>query len=199
MIKERTKGKGVDYVLNSLSEEKLLASVRCLGLGGIFLEIGKFDFMNNSNLGMAVFKNEITFRSVFADNLIYRPDMREKVFALIDNDLRKGIIQPLKSTVFQVDEIEKAFRYLSTGKHMGKVMLQIRSDETASETVPINVTKIVDFGPKMVYILVGCLGGFGLELADWMVLRGARKLIMSSRRGVTNSYQAFRTRSASQY
>lgn len=155
MIKMRTNGRGVDFVLNSLAEEKLLASVRCLGRGGIFLEIGKFDFMNNSNLGMAVFQKEITFRSVFADNLIYRPDMRKIVHALIDKDLHNGIIQPLKSTVFQVDEIEKAFRYLSTGKHMGKVMLQIRATENSIESLPIHVKKFVEFDPDRVYIIPG--------------------------------------------
>lgn len=42
MIKIETNGKGVDYVLNSLSDDKLHASIRCLGSGGTFLEIGKF-------------------------------------------------------------------------------------------------------------------------------------------------------------
>uniref|UniRef100_A0A182RRM2 Uncharacterized protein n=1 Tax=Anopheles funestus TaxID=62324 RepID=A0A182RRM2_ANOFN len=40
LIKERTNGRGVDFVLNSLSEEKLQASIRCLAKGGHFLEIG---------------------------------------------------------------------------------------------------------------------------------------------------------------
>ena len=42
---------GVNVVLNSLAEEKLLASVRCLARHGRFLEIGKFDLANNSPLG----------------------------------------------------------------------------------------------------------------------------------------------------
>lgn len=50
-----TDGKGVDMVLNSLAEEKLLASVRCLATGGRFLEIGKFDLANNSMLGGVIF------------------------------------------------------------------------------------------------------------------------------------------------
>ncbi len=32
----------------------------------------------------------------------------------------------------------------------------------------------------------------GLELADWLVLRGAKKLVLTSRSGVTNGYQAMR-------
>ena len=39
------------------------------------------------------------------------------------------------------------------------------------------------------YIIVGGLGGFGLELAYWTVLRGAKKLILTSRTGVKNPYQ----------
>lgn len=44
---------GVDLVLNSLAEEKLQASVRCLAQHGRFLEIGKFDLSNNHPLGEA--------------------------------------------------------------------------------------------------------------------------------------------------
>lgn len=194
MIKERTNGLGVDFVLNSLSEEKLLASVRCLGLGGTFLEIGKFDIMNNSNMGMAVYQNEITFRSVFADNLVQRPDMRKRVYDRIDRDLKNGVIQPLKSTVFHVDEIEKAFRYLSTGKHMGKVMIQLRTEEMAKDTVSMRVLKTADFNAHQVYIVVGGLGGFGLEFTDWLILRGVRLVILCSRSGVTSSYQTYRIR-----
>ena len=42
---------GVDMVLNSLAEEKLQASLRCLARHGRFLEIGKYDLSNNSPLG----------------------------------------------------------------------------------------------------------------------------------------------------
>lgn len=45
-----------------------------------------------------------------------------------------------------------------------------------------------------VYVVIGGLGGFGLELADWLIMRGARKLLLTSRRGITNGYQASRMR-----
>jgi fatty acid synthase len=48
----QTHGRGVDIVLNSLAEEKLRASVRCLAPRGRFLEIGKFDLQNNNTIGM---------------------------------------------------------------------------------------------------------------------------------------------------
>lgn len=189
-----TEGRGVDYVLNSLSDDKLQASVRCLARGGCFLEIGKFDIINNSTLGMAVFAKETTFRTVFADNLWLLPYERKIVFDLIKEDLRKGIIKPLHTTVFKVTEIENAFRYLSTGKHVGKILIQIRDETNSNFSVPLVVQHKVYCDENKVYVITGGLGGFGLELADWLVLRGARKLRLSSRRGITNSYQAYRIR-----
>ena len=38
------------------------------------------------------------------------------------------------------------------------------------------------------------MGGFGIELAQWLVQRGARKLILTSRRGVTVGYKSLRIR-----
>jgi len=38
------------------------------------------------------------------------------------------------------------------------------------------------------------LGGFGLELVDWLVLRGARKLVLSSRTGIRTGYQSLHVR-----
>lgn len=55
MVHRETNGKGVDFVLNSLSEEKLLASLRCLGKSGHFLEIGKYDMANDNKIDWVAF------------------------------------------------------------------------------------------------------------------------------------------------
>lgn len=195
MIKLRTNGQGVDFVLNSLAEDKLHASIRCLGYSGTFLEIGKFDLANDTKIGLSAFLKEITFRSVLVDNL-FRATANEKftVYELVENDLRRGIIQPLHSTVFEVHELEKAYRYLSTGKHIGKVVLKVRENPFDEYTVPIQAVPRVYCDEEMVYIIPGGLGGFGLELADWLVIRGARKLVLSSSRGITKTYQSYRIR-----
>jgi fatty acid synthase len=52
MIMKNTKHRGVDYVLNSLADEKLKASIRCLAPKGHFVEIGLSDIMSNSKLDM---------------------------------------------------------------------------------------------------------------------------------------------------
>lgn len=195
MIKLRTNGGGVDYVLNSLAEDKLHASIRCLGHGGVFLEIGKFDLANDTKIGLGIFLKEVTFRSVLVDNLYSAKESdKQQVFELVEHDLRSGVIQPLHSTVFEAHELEKAYRFLSTGKHIGKVVLKIREDAYDEYTVPIAAIPRIYCESDYVYIIPGGLGGFGLELADWLVIRGARKLVLSSSRGITKSYQTYRIR-----
>jgi fatty acid synthase, animal type len=74
MIKMETNGKGVNYVLNSLSDDKLQASLRCLARHGTFLEIGKYDIMNKSKFDMGLYNNRIVFRGVFFDDYDYLTD-----------------------------------------------------------------------------------------------------------------------------
>lgn len=71
MILENTKGKGVDYVLNSLSDDKLQASIRCLGMSGTFLEIGKYDMLNGTHLDMRYLTKRISLKAVIFDDLAH--------------------------------------------------------------------------------------------------------------------------------
>ncbi|XP_050076402.1 fatty acid synthase-like [Anopheles maculipalpis] len=193
LIKERTDGRGVDFVLNSLSEEKLQASIRCLAKGGHFLEIGKYDMMKDSKLAMTLFHKGITFTAVLVDLLFKeRRDLLIALHKLISNDISKGIIQPLPTTVFQAHEIEQAFRYLATAKHIGKVVLKIRDNQDDIGSVPICYLPRVYCNPEQSFVIAGGLGGFGLELADWLIIRGCRKLVLSSSRGITKPYQQYR-------
>jgi fatty acid synthase len=83
MIMENTNGKGVDYVLNSLIEEKLQASLRCLTWGGKFIEIGKYDMMRNSKLGMKFFTSQRSFYMCAVDDLLRTESHRMKVSGII--------------------------------------------------------------------------------------------------------------------
>jgi fatty acid synthase len=58
MVMKNTNGRGVDYVLNSLTDEKMLASVRCLSDYGIFIEIGLSDILRNNKLDMKLMEKK---------------------------------------------------------------------------------------------------------------------------------------------
>jgi len=123
MIMRQTKGRGIDIVLNSLAEEKLIASVRCLAQNGRFLEIGKFDLVSNNPLGMSVFQKGISFHGILLDSIIDTDNHKYKssLCKMIADGLRNGSIKPIQAKIFYKTEIEDAFRYMASGKHMGKV------------------------------------------------------------------------------
>jgi fatty acid synthase, animal type len=110
----------------------------------------------------------------------------------MDEDLANGKIKPLRRTIYKAHELEQAFRFLASGKHVGKVIIQVREDVSDPKSLPMVVQPRVFCNPEYSYVIPGGLGGFGLELADWLVMRECRKLVLSSSRGVTKQYQTYR-------
>uniref|UniRef100_A0A8B9MP92 Fatty acid synthase n=1 Tax=Accipiter nisus TaxID=211598 RepID=A0A8B9MP92_9AVES len=191
-----TNGKGVNLVLNSLAEEKLQASLRCLARHGRFLEIGKFDLSNNSQLGMALFLKNVAFHGILLDAIFEAGNQEwEAVSELLKKGIKDGVVKPLRSTVFNKEEVEGAFRFMAQGKHIGKVMIKVQEEEKEyplrrSESVKISAISRTSCPSTKSYIITGGLGGFGLELAQWLVERGAQKLVLTSRSGIRTGYQA---------
>ncbi|KAH9640519.1 hypothetical protein HF086_001568 [Spodoptera exigua] len=205
MIRRETNGKGVDMVLNSLSDDKLQASVRCLAYRGRFLEIGKFDISNNTPIGMYFFLKETSFHGIMLDYIFDQNHLfRKRLQDLLLSGIENGAVRPLTYCTFESNEVENAFRYMAAGKHIGKVIVKIREEERSNRPVKPVATPI-DAVPRYichedhVYVVVGGLGGFGLELADWLIMRGGRKILLTSRRGITNGYQSSRLRAWASY
>ncbi|XP_037572166.1 fatty acid synthase-like [Dermacentor silvarum] len=197
-ILDETRGRGVDLVLHSLAEEKLQASVRCLADHGRFLEIGKFDLSKNSPLGMSGLIRNCTFHAITLDRVlgdeVYLATDKCRLVEMVRDGIASGVVRPLDTILFTRDEAEEAFQFMASGKHVGKVVIQIRPEESQRSTapaMPLAVEAIARpcFFEHKSYVIAGGLGGIGLELADWMVTRGCRKLLLISRSGLSTGYQ----------
>ncbi|KAK2585487.1 hypothetical protein KPH14_010141 [Odynerus spinipes] len=192
LILRQTNGKGVDIILNSLAEDKLQASIRCLAQGGQFLEIGKVDLVADNSLGMGIFLEDISYHAVMLDKLMVSGgELISVVKRKFQEYLENGSIKPLSRKVFNQNQIVEAFRYMAAGKHMGKVMIQIRK-ENEPLNQPIMAQPRYFCSPNKSYVILGGLGGFGMELVDWMIMRNAQNIVLTSRNGVKNGYQRMR-------
>ncbi|CAL1290486.1 unnamed protein product [Larinioides sclopetarius] len=196
-ILDATNGEGVDVVLNSLAEEKLKASLNCLAQDGRFLEIGKYDLSNNTPLGMAIFLKNIIFHGILLDALFEHRNRnlqaKREVVQLVKEGIANGTVKPLNSFLFDRDQAEQAFRFMASGKHIGKVVLKIKDEEPQKKIVPtpvrLNALSRTACNPEKSYVIIGGLGGFGLELCQWLVERGARHVVLTSRSGLKTGYQ----------
>ena len=126
-IKRLTDGKGVDVVLNSIAGESINKSLDCLSELGRFIEIGKRDILVDAHLSMGSFNRGLTFTSIDL-GIVFRWDpllvkrMLSEVFRLLSS----GNIHPVKPlNVFSLLDLERAFRLIQAGKHVGKVILKV--------------------------------------------------------------------------
>lgn len=76
---------------------------------------------------------------------------------------------------------------------MLQVIIKVRDENEPLDTT-ISALPVFHCLADCSYIILGGLGGFGLELADWMVIRGCRKLVLTSRTGFRNGYQKMRVK-----
>lgn len=126
-----TKGKGVDVVLNSLSGLLLQESVNCLAPFGRFVEIGKRDLEQDSHLALGTFSKSVSFESI--DLLAFAEAKRleiQHVFKDVIRLFKEKVIGPVDPiTVHPVSEIEKTYRLMQAGKHMGKIVISMSPDD----------------------------------------------------------------------
>ncbi|KAK5638955.1 hypothetical protein RI129_013250 [Pyrocoelia pectoralis] len=194
MVLKHTKGKGVDIIINSLADEKLKASRQCLSSKGCFIEIGKYDLVSNNHMPLSALIGRRSFAGCMLDLFLkYDPYQKRKLHQLLQKFFHNGAIKPLHYTTFKMDEVEQAYRHMASGKHIGKIVIKIRDEEEESPKLFKGLARF-SCDPLLTYIIIGGLGGFGLELVDWLILRGARKLVLVSRNGVKSGYAASRIR-----
>lgn len=109
---------------------------------------------------------------------------RKQLWAMLNEGIKKGVVKPLPHTLFEYNQVENAFRFMSTGKHIGKVVVNFEQEQKPNEPLLVKAVPRSYFDQSKSYIITGGLGGMGLELMYWMQERGARKFVLTSRSGV---------------
>lgn len=129
-VRLRTQNEGVDVVLNSLSGSLLHESLGCLRRFGRFVEIGKRDLQINSRIDLAAFNRCITFLHIdLAQLSLFKGDLVRRAMQRIMEFVEQGNCRLSPLTVFPLAELEKPFRLMQAGKHIGKIVVSVKDDE----------------------------------------------------------------------
>ncbi|KAE8147175.1 putative polyketide synthase [Aspergillus avenaceus] len=180
-LMRETNGRGVDIVLNSLAGELFETSWECVAKSGKMIEIGKKDIMENKPLRLGPFLHNRSFICVNASEImIEQPDMYRMVIEGGMDDLANGRFEPIAPIrIFPAEQVESAFRHMQSGKHIGKVVVQMPQDMKA---LPLaSKQEPSTFPPNTSYLMIGGWGGIGRAVSRWMVDRGARDIVYLSR------------------
>jgi acyl transferase domain-containing protein/acyl carrier protein len=184
-VLQGTGGAGVDVVLNSLSGDAIARNLEVLAPYGRFLEIGKRDIYQNAPLGLWPFQKNLSYfaidlRRIFGE----RPLLCHRLLSEVAQLFADGQLQPLPVEAFSIADAADAFRHMAQAKHIGKLVLRVK-DEPVMLAAPTTAAPSLpdSLSPNGCYLISGGLGGLGLEVAHWLVARGARQLVLLSRSG----------------
>jgi phthiocerol/phenolphthiocerol synthesis type-I polyketide synthase C len=188
-IRTLTNGEGIDIVLNSLAGEAMVRSIDTLRPFGRFLELGKRDFYENSQIGLRPFRNNISYFGIDADQLMGAlPDLTARLFGEVMELFGQGVLHALPYRAFPAAQVEEAFRYMQQARQIGKVLVTYTAGVPAPSRVEASSTQAV-FDAEAAYLVIGGTGGFGFATARWMIERGARHLVLASRSGKLSEEQ----------
>jgi amino acid adenylation domain-containing protein len=177
-----TERRGVDLVLNSLPDQFLEKSLSLLAPGGRFLEIGKRDIYADTPIGLRSLRQNASFSAIDLARLAFQQPhvVQDEVRAIFDA-FDSGELSPLPIERFGLGDIADAFKHMAKANHIGKIVIsfdapaQVELISSAAQFVRSDAT----------YLVTGGTSGLGLAIAQWLVDKGARSLILLGRNGAT--------------
>lgn len=176
-VRRWTDGRGVDVALNSLAGEAMAATLGAMRPFGRFIELGKRDFFENTEVGLKRLRENVSYFAVDADQLLAaRPDVAARLFREVDQLIADGVFRALPYRAFPASAVPEALKWMQRARHIGKVVVEA-PEAPAQATVGLPVQR------DGCYLVVGGSEGFGLETARWLAKRGAGRLVLASRRG----------------
>jgi NADPH:quinone reductase-like Zn-dependent oxidoreductase/acyl carrier protein len=161
---EQTQGAGVDVVLNALTKQYVDASLRLMPRGGRFLEMGKTDLREASEVGRQ--HVGVAYRAY--DLIEAGVERIGELLAEVAQLLSTGELRALPLRAYDVREAGPVFRHMAQGRNVGKLVLTLPQRLSGRGTV----------------LITGGTGELGREVAQHLVrAHGARHLVLTSRRG----------------
>ncbi|MDS4016557.1 MAG: type I polyketide synthase [Candidatus Accumulibacter sp.] len=169
---------GVDIVLNSLAGPAMVASFKLVKPFGSFIELGKRDYLDNSQLALRPFIRNIAYFGVDLDELLsHDRRMISEMMANLTELMASGELFPLPYQAYEAHEIGDAFRSMQASEHVGKIV--VRPAQQARRDFSLEKFEAGDG----VYLVIGGTGGLGFATAQWLARKGAGTVVLASRRG----------------
>ncbi|MBN1206612.1 MAG: SDR family NAD(P)-dependent oxidoreductase [Myxococcaceae bacterium] len=186
-LERLTEGRGVDLVINTIEGPLGKRGLLAVGEGGRFVDLAAdgatpLEATKVQNLGI----DRVDLPSMAKA----QPKRLSALLSQVSRLLAEGSLRPPPARVFSFADAGRAYEQARQG--LLPVVLQRSEHEKLSIAPPRH-------GPSLradaTYLVVGGLAGFGLTTAQWLVERGARSLVLASRRGEARGAEAERIES----
>ncbi len=181
-ILEHSGGQGVDVVLNTLPQAAIQRNLAVLRpVTGRLVELSNVHAhadldLSRTRRGVALYAFDL--ESISKD----RPDLIGALWAELLARFEGGELRPLPHRERSLAQLPTILRDMGKARNIGKTVV----DSTEAVIAPPRGVGHRRFEAEATWLVSGGLGGFGLAMARWMVQRGARHLVLTSRGGASN-------------
>jgi NADPH:quinone reductase-like Zn-dependent oxidoreductase/acyl carrier protein len=181
-ILEATHGKGVDLVLNTLPARTLPGSISLLRPRGRLVDLS--NFYGEGQIDLRPFQKGLSVIAFDLDQLMRSdPEFISRLFSDTMSFVFEHGLPPPPTQSFPISRVQDAFRHLAQAQHIGKVVVTL--DATEQVQVDATTAQLPALPSEATYLVTGGTSGFGLATTQWLAARGARHLVLLSRRGLT--------------
>ncbi|MBA3720777.1 MAG: SDR family NAD(P)-dependent oxidoreductase [Parachlamydiaceae bacterium] len=134
-IKALTSGRGVDVVLNMLSGDPIQRGLNSLAPFGRYLELAVHGLKTSPKLDLSKLIHNQSLLSIDLRRLSFEKGFNGKrVLSIMTEMISTGDIVPIVSRIYPLNQIKEAFEYVSSGDHIGKVVISHTLDKFKDET-----------------------------------------------------------------
>lgn len=180
MLLMATGGTGAQVIINNLSGNLLQATVGCLADYGRMIQIGKFDLEENNSIGMSVFLKNTSFYVVNLENIVNAPkEVKEDIKAKVRAGIEDLSVRPITRKVVEDQNVGEILKTLRTPGHIGKIIIKIDKNLALNKFILDNPTQFI-CDSKSSYLVYGGSAELWTDTVEWLVLRGARKIVVCS-------------------
>ena len=127
VIKDLTKGRGVDVILDHIGAAYLASNLKCLAVNGTLVLIGVMGGVKSElNLAQLMVRRQKIVGSVLRPRPL---DEKARIIARFADDalnlFKERQIIPLVDQVFPLEDVCKAHQMMESSEHFGKLVLQV--------------------------------------------------------------------------
>ncbi|XP_051160333.1 fatty acid synthase-like [Leptopilina boulardi] len=186
-ILAQTEGKGADLVIyNGDDLSKIESCLTCVKRKGNIIIIGNLQQAFSKSVGMQIFLREIALFSVIPTK-VNSLDLatKRKLLQMIENGVTAKIVKPLPRRIYPREMLKNAFIDGATNNVFGKIIVKVQPEDGSNKALTIPRFLCNREGS---YLIIEGLSDFGLELVDFLVIRGAKNIVVASESKNTRAY-----------
>lgn len=95
--------------------------------------------LNGNRIDMSIFLKN-AFHGIHLETLFQDYATKRETIRFVSEGIENDVVRLLPTTVFSEEYFEQGFRFMATGKHIGKILLKIRDEESQKNVLPMPKT-----------------------------------------------------------